>query len=323
MHSIHLISHLLVISSLLAVTAWSAQSPAPAPLERVPPGVRAVRDLAYVENGHELQKLDLFLPEQKSAAPLPLLVVVHGGGWSGGDKTKWHMPTLNLIARGYAVASLNYRLSGDAPFPAQLEDCKTAIRWLRANAKKYDLDPRHVGAWGASAGGNLVSLLGTTAGMKTYEVGAHLEQSSTVQAVCDCYGAVDLVSRIEKAGPQGAPKSTLQFLGGEGPDLLKKAKLASPLFQVSAATPPFLIMQGDRDPLVEPEQSVRFYEALRQAGVPVRLHLFRGAEHGGFTPELVEEMAVEFFGRFLKGEQPADAGAPAARRTESTVRAKP
>ena len=309
---------LVVLIGFAALPVARAQNAAS--LEKVPAGVRVLRDLTYVENGHALQKLDLFLPEKKPASPLPLIVVVHGGSWIGGDKAKWFMPTLNLVARGYAVASLNYRLSNDAPFPAQLEDCKAAIRWLRANAEKYDLDPQHVGAWGASAGGQIVSLIGTTGGVKTYDVGAHLDQSSAVQCVCDCYGPVDLVSRIEKGDTAGVFKATIQMLGGTGTNLLVKAWQASAFYQISKDTPPFLIMQGDKDPLVAPEMSERFYEALQKAGVPVHLHIFHGAEHGGFTKQLVEEMTVEFFGRTLKGEPATASG---AQRTESTVQPKP
>ncbi|MCX7825807.1 MAG: alpha/beta hydrolase, partial [Verrucomicrobiae bacterium] len=140
----------------------------PAPPARVPDGVRAHRDLAYVENGHARQKLDLYLPE-KAAAPLPLIIWVHGGGWAAGSKDQCQPLRSGYTSRGYAVASIGYRLSSDAIFPAQIEDCKAAIRWLRAHAKQYGLNPDRFGVWGSSAGGHLAALLGTTGGLKEFD----------------------------------------------------------------------------------------------------------------------------------------------------------
>ena len=125
--------------------------------------MKTLRDLAYVSGGHARQKLDLYLP--KSDGPLPLVIWIHGGGWRQGTKGG-NLPALRLARRGYAVASLDYRLSGDAKFPAQIEDCKAAVRWLRAHVKKYNLNPDRFGAWGSSAGGHLVALLGTSGGVK-------------------------------------------------------------------------------------------------------------------------------------------------------------
>src|SRR5262249_24089734 len=142
------------------------------------------------KDGHERQKLDLYLPD-KADGPLPVVVWVHGGAWRQGSKNG--CPGVYLAARGFAVASVGCRLSHDAVFPAQIEDCKAAVRWLRANAKKYTLDPDHVGAWGASAGGHLVALLGTTGGMKDLEgKDGDLDQSSKVQCVVDWFGPTDL-----------------------------------------------------------------------------------------------------------------------------------
>src|SRR5690606_26916634 len=133
----------LVLAAVAASPAF-AQGPA-----RLPEGVQAHRDLAYVENGHERHKLDLYLPAQ-AKAPLPVLIWVHGGGWQNGSKDGCPPLRAGYIERGYAVASLNYRLSGHAVFPAQIEDCKAAIRWLRAHAKEFGLDPQRFGVWGSS-----------------------------------------------------------------------------------------------------------------------------------------------------------------------------
>jgi acetyl esterase/lipase len=152
------------------------------------PGVKSLRDLEYARAGEKSLLLDLYLPE-KSRHSLPLIIWIHGGAWTGGDKAD--CPARRLLQRGYAVASINYRLSNEAIFPAQIEDCKAAIRWLRAHAKQYGLDADHFGAWGSSAGGHLVALLGTTGDLKQFDKGDNLDFSSRVQAVCDFYGPTD------------------------------------------------------------------------------------------------------------------------------------
>src|SRR5204862_2061067 len=135
---------------------------------RVPDGVKAHRDLVYVEGGHERHKLDLYLPE-KAAGPLPLLIWVHGGGWQNGSKDGCPPLRGGYLERGYAVASIGYRLSQHAVFPAQIEDCKAAIRWLRAHAQEYGLDKARFGVWGSSAGGHLVALIGTSGDVKAFD----------------------------------------------------------------------------------------------------------------------------------------------------------
>src|SRR5262249_12029455 len=149
-------------------------------------GVRIERDATYAKVGKDRElKLDLYVPE-KAEGKLPLVVWIHGGGWRGGTKTG--TPAGGLAMAGFVVASVEYRLSGEAQFPAQIEDCKAAIRWLRANAEKHHIDPHRVGVWGGSAGGHLVALLGTAGDQKTWDVGENTDQSSRVQAVCDYFG---------------------------------------------------------------------------------------------------------------------------------------
>ena len=170
----------------------------------MPAGVKALRDLAYVDGGVEHQKLDLYLPENASV-PCPLIIWIHGGAFSGGDKAG--CPALRMTEQGYAVASLNYRLSGEAPFPALIEDCKAAVRWLRAHAEKmHRLDPEHFGAWGSSAGGHLVAFLGTSGGVQEFDKGANLNLSSRVQAVCDYYGPTDFLQADAHAIPSAQLK---------------------------------------------------------------------------------------------------------------------
>lgn len=267
---------------------------------RVPEGVKALRDLAYVEGGHERQKLDLYLPEKKAAGPLPVLIWVHGGGWQNGSKEGCPPLRAGYVQQGYAVASLNYRLSGHAVFPAQIEDCKAAIRWLRAHAAEYGLDARRFGVWGSSAGGHLVALLGTSGEVRDFEKGAHLDQPSAVQAVCDFYGPTDFTVFVSTPGYEShatdsSPEAKL--LGGAVMANRDKAARVNPITYVDKADPPFLIVHGDKDPTVPLNQSELLYEALAKAGVSARLHTIRGAGHGGagFAGKEIEEMVAAFF----------------------------
>jgi len=261
---------------------------------RVPEGVKVLRDVEYVPGGHERQRLDLFLPE--NGTNLPLIVWVHGGGWEKGSKE--NCPAIGATRSGYAVASINYRLSQHAPFPAQIEDCKSAIRWLRANAVKYNFNPDRIGVWGASAGGHLVALLGTAGDVKDFDRGENLKFSSRVQAVCDWFGPANMVPWI---GEDGAAANTVVKLFG-GKATREKAAQASPVTYVTKDDAPFLIMHGDKDPLVPFRQSEELAAALKQAGVEVVLVKLEGAGHGGAnftTPENLG-LILKFFDRHLK-----------------------
>jgi acetyl esterase/lipase len=290
----------------------------------LPEDVRAFRDLAYVENGHERQKLDLYLPA-KAEGPLPLVIWIHGGGWQNGSKEGCPPARQGYLERGYAVASLNYRLSGHAIFPAQIEDCKAAIRWLRAHAQAYGLNPDRFGVWGSSAGGHLVALLGTSGDEKAFDVGANLDVSSRVQAVCDYYGPSDLARMDEKAAPgarlkHNAPDSPeAKLIGGAVQENKEKAARASPLTYVTTNMPPFLIVHGDADPTVPYHQSELLFEALKKAGGSVHLHCIKGAGHGqGFGGTEIGERVTAFFDRCLKaGDQKA--AVPEVKRTESAA----
>lgn len=267
-----------------------------------PQGVKLLRDLAYVENGHPRNKLDLYLPEkvpETARAPLPVVVWIHGGAWSAGSKDG--CPAVWLVGKGYAVASINYRLSQHAVFPAQIEDCNAAIRWLRANAAKHYLDPDRIGVWGESAGGHLVAMLGTTGGVKELEgKGGNAKQSSRVQCVVDWFGPTDLVCIDGKGDRPDSPVAKL--VGGPVKDNLENAKKASPLFYASKDSAPFLIMHGEKDPLVPLKQSEALAEALAKAGVEVKLQVIKDNGHGGpgfNTPES-RKMIEEFFDKHLK-----------------------
>jgi acetyl esterase/lipase len=271
------------------------------------PGVAIDSDLHYGPAAGRGQLLDLYRPE-KSAGALPLIVWIHGGGWSGGDKQG--CPALGMIPRGYAVASLNYRLTNEAIYPAQLLDCKGAIRWLRAHAKQYNIDPERIGVWGASAGGHLVALLGTSGDVKELEgdVGGNLDQSSRVQCVCDWFGPTDMSVFFQqaesgpnkfKADPDHSPIAGL--FGGPVPQHLELVKLGNPLTFVKKDNPPFLIVHGDKDELVPLAQSEMLSETLTKSGVDVHLEVLAGAGHGnGFDKPALRELMMNFFDKHLK-----------------------
>jgi acetyl esterase/lipase len=267
-------------------------------------GVKSHRDLIYVEGGHERHKLDLYLPE-KAGGPLPLIIWVHGGGWQNGSKDGCPPLRGGYIESGYAVASINYRLSGHAVFPAQIEDCKAAIRWLRAHSKEFGLDAKRFGVWGSSAGGHLVALLGTSGEVKEFDVGANLDQSSRVQAVCDYYGPTDLAVFVttpgyERHATADAPEAKL--IGGAVLENKAKAARVNPITYVSKDDPPFLIVHGDQDPTVPINQSQLLFEALKKTGVSAHFHTIHGAGHGGpgFAGLDLSEMVSAFFDERLK-----------------------
>jgi acetyl esterase/lipase len=294
-----------LIVLFLSVVARAQPATQPAAL---PPGVRLVPNIEYAKpDGHSLL-LDLYLPAHADADhPIPLIVWVHGGGWVMGDR---HDRTaLPLAAHGYAIASIEYRLSQTAPFPAQIEDCKAAVRWLRSKARLYNLDSGHIGAWGGSAGGHLVALLGTSADVKELEgTEGNLDYSSRVQAVCDWFGPSDFTSIIQqsKASPvtiaiqwDAADSYGAKLIGGPLADNPAKAKAASPITYVSKDAPPFLIMHGDRDPLVPLAQSQELHDALKKAGVDATLVVIPGAGHGLGGPQIMQTVE-DFFDKQLK-----------------------
>ena len=290
-------THNLTLAILAAAFCAGAQEK-PQPQQRLQPGllnirravlpagVQAVRDIEYIPGGGKSRSLDLYRPSQGNL-PLPLIVWIHGGAWKMGSKE--FGPAIPFTTNGFAVASLNYRLSQEAPFPAQIDDCRAAIRFLRANAAKYNLDGNHIGVWGGSAGGHLVALLGTTG-----------TDSNRVQCVVDWFGPTDLTP--DSPGATHKAEAVVQLLGGPIEKKLELAKQASPLRHVTKDAAPFLIMQGDQDPLVNPEHSKLLCAALQKAGVEATLKILPGAGHGGpqFSSAENRQLILEFFERHLK-----------------------
>ena len=255
------------------------------------PRAKSFKDINYVTSGHPRQKLDLFIPTLKSGKPFPLIIYIHGGAWKSGDKRA--APVEEFLRSGFAVASVNYRLSQHAKFPAQLEDCRNAVKWLRDQARKYHIDPNQFGAFGSSAGGHLVCLLGTHTETKTEPGPQQLGRptkptvaNSRVQAVCSWFGPTEFLTMNQQSGADSvidhdAPNSPESLLiGGALQDNQTLAKIASPLSYVSQDDPPFLIMHGDRDRLVPVEQSRQLHSQLVNAGVDCKLIVVQGAGHG-------------------------------------------
>ncbi|MEP6601687.1 MAG: alpha/beta hydrolase [Nitrospirota bacterium] len=266
----------------------------------LPPGSKTIPNLVYKNtNGRQLL-LDLYLPAEASGA-VPVIIYLHGGGWEQGSRHQ--CPAFGLIPEGFAVASIDYRLSREAPFPAQIEDCKAAVRWLRANASKYNLDPDRFGVWGTSAGGHLAALLGTSGGAQELEGGGdNLQYSSRVQAACAVSAPTDLRKfGTNPAGAQIGPRAqqvlTNLFGGAENKGAL--AAMASPIKYVSKDDPPFLVVHGEYDRVVPVEQAHQFYEALQKAGVKATLKILPNQGHRAGLMGAVKD-AEAFFGTTLK-----------------------
>ncbi|MBK9208701.1 MAG: alpha/beta hydrolase [Anaerolineales bacterium] len=269
-------------------------------------------DLAYA-SGSDAQKLDLYIPTA-GTGPFPVVIMVHGGGFMFGDKADGAGLTGvdQLLAAGYAVASINYRLSAEAQYPAQIYDAKASVRFLRANAEKYNLDPENFGAWGASAGGNLVSLLGTTCGVAELEGDlGNAEQSSCVQAVVDWFGPIDFLKMDEQfAGTSceqshndaNSPESKL--VGAEIQSVPELVKTTNPMNYIDATDSPFFIENGTADCNISPVQNKDLDDALTAAigADKVTYVSLEGAGHGGTQFETEEnlKLVIGFLDTHLK-----------------------
>lgn len=302
----------LFLLFILFAATLTAQTPKAAPKPyKLPAGIKMEKDIAYIEGGDEAQKLDIYVPEASSDKPLPLIVHIHGGGWRAGNK--FPCPVAAMVLKGYAVASVEYRFSQKAVFPAQIQDCQAAIRWLRAHAKQYNFDTDHLGAVGGSAGGHLSALVGTSGGKKAFPpIGGNEDQSDRVQAVIDIYGPADFSTVVQQAAEDKNVKNIFAFntpsdpyssLIGTKLDDKPKADAVSPVHYVSKDSPPFLILHGTHDTLVPYAQSVQLEAALKAQGVPVWLQTLPGSGHGGpaFSKPAVIQLMQAFFDKHLKG----------------------
>ncbi len=287
----------LVMTSLVSVAMWQVA-------EKVQP-FEVKENLTYGPN--ERNDLDLFLPKDDGEKLRPAVVVIHGGAWRSGDKRQLRILAELFARRGYVAAAINYRLAPKYSYPAQLDDCQRAVRWLRKNAKEYKIDPKRFGAAGASAGGHLALLLGTRETRNDSD--PELKGiSSKVQCVLSIFGPTDFTDEryVQASRNPVLGKALIEFVGkpyDEAPNLWKEV---SPLHHVSPDDAPTFIIHGDQDPLVPLEQSEKFAEALKKVKVEVQLVVIKGMGHGPTTPEQREEFmkaldqAVEFFDKHLK-----------------------
>ncbi|HEV8629096.1 MAG TPA: alpha/beta hydrolase fold domain-containing protein [Thermoanaerobaculia bacterium] len=306
------------------------QHPPGGPARMGPTTYVAHKDLVYSRPGRPGSdlKLDLYLPKTDAAAKVPVIVWIHGGGWRQGSKDGWGTARA-FVERGYAVASIDYRLSQQAIWPAQIEDCKAAVRFLRSVAATYGLDPDHFAAWGESSGGHLAAMVGTAGDSRYGDSGMHLDQSARVQAVVDFYGPIDFVRLAQTKGYGDHAKDSSaesQLLGGSLLSLRAEAKTANPITYLSSTDPPFYIVHGDSDTTIAPAQSELLRDALQQAGIEQHYTLIPGAGHGGqqYTWPKTQDGVQAFLDRQLKGNAaPAAArrstpAAPAAGQIEAT-----
>jgi acetyl esterase/lipase len=280
-------SYLLLIFSFICSSKLQAQA-----------DTIITKDIVYAEAGNKKLLLDLYIPADKKD---PYLIIwVHGGAWRAGSKEK---PPLSLLPYGYALASVDYRLSGEAIFPAPIYDIKAAIRFLRGNAIKYGYRSDKIIIWGSSSGGHYAALIGTTNGDPYYEgdLGSYTDQSSSVQAVLDFYGPTNFLTILDQSTPHGisvrVPALTL-LLGKPVEQIPDLARKASPLFQVDPTDPPILIVHGDQDPQVPVNQSLELWNAYKKNSLKVQLEIISGAAHGGSAYDKKEMM--ETVDKFLK-----------------------
>lgn len=277
----------------------------------VPDDVEILRDVKYGTGGERTLTMDIVRPKHHGDKLLPVYVWIHGGGWSKGTKEGGLLRLIRCARLGFVGATIEYRLSGEKVFPAQIEDCKCAIRFLRAHAKKYQIDPDHIAVGGSSAGGHLAALLGTSGDTKELEgTGGWQKQSSSVQAVVDFYGPTDLVQFAKTPGYESHAKPSSpesRLLGGDVLKQVDRAIRANPITYIDANDPPFLIIHGSDDRAVPPNQSELLHEALKKAGVPNKLYIIKGAGHGGrgFSERNILEMEASFLMKNLQPDKKA------------------
>jgi len=277
----------VALLSALAASGWSnAVGAAP----------RLQSDIEYAGTAGTALRLDLYQPEGSTAAPL--LVWVHGGAWENGSKSA--MPLTALVERGYAIASLDFRPASKAPFPGQVHDIKAAIRFLRAEAKRYGYDATRIGILGASSGGHLAAVVGTGNGDAELEgtLGEHGDESSDVQAIVSYFGAANLTTILAQSTPFGLgvrEPALVRLLGALPKDNEAIARKASPVFQVDPSDPPLLLLHGDQDPQMPINQSHELEGAYERQGLEAGFVVVHGAVHGGdafYAPHNIERVAA-------------------------------
>lgn len=271
-------------------------------------GVEVRLDQPYADGVSAKQKVDVYLPKKRnSGRPLPVVALIHGGGWVNGDRLGYAAQAIQLARTGdYAAVTVGYRLTGEASWPAQVHDCKAAIRWIRAHAGELRLDPEKIAVWGSSAGGHLSSLLGTSGGVKELEgdLGPNSQFSSRVQCVVNLCGPEDFTQALmfdKEGGPVWKDDAVSGLLGGSAADRHAEAVAASPVTHVSADDPPFITFHGTQDRRVAFLHAEAIHAALQKAGVTSLLVPITGGGHGSVGHPEVKVRGQQFTDRVLRG----------------------
>ena len=289
-----------ILCALTAILPLSMIAlPARAAEVSVPEDITFQRGVEYSNPGGESLQLDLAEPKTGSG-PYPTILCIHGGGFRAGTRESYDKLCLTLAGRGYVAATITYRLAPAHPFPAAVQDCKVAVRWLRANAAKYHINPTRIGVTGGSAGGHLAQFLGVTAGVKEFEGEGNPEQSSAVNCVVNFYGPSDFTKSYGKS--VDAAQVLPLFLGGNLEEKRREHIVASPLYWVTPDAAPTLCVHGTNDDHVAYEQATWIVERLKASGVEAELLTMQGAGHGfkGADAENAEKALLEFFDAHLK-----------------------
>ena len=298
----------LLLSAYLLVVAHGQEALTKSLPPRLAKTVREVLDVPYADTSNPRQRLDLVLPTKPNSKALPAIVYIHGGAWRQGNKRGGRKLVTSFVESGKHVGvSVGYRLSQEAQWPAQIHDCKAAIRWLRGNAETYGIDPKKIAVWGTSAGGHLVAMLGVSAGVEGLEgsLGKYTKESSRVTCVANYFGPSDLLhmddfpSSITHNAPD-SPES--QLVGGPIQEHPKKSQNASPITHVTKDDAPFLHVHGDQDKLVPFNQSQRLDHALDKVGVPSLLITMKDKGHGRFQNPKLDTLLQRFFDLHLLDE---------------------
>jgi acetyl esterase/lipase len=296
-----MIPHAILLASLtICLTPFSKGAPAkPAPLSAgLPDTLKAELDITYGRTPEQELKLDVYRPKAGGDS-LPACVLVHGGGWVKGDKEKFRPLAIALAERGYVVANIEYRLGPVAKYPAGVQDCSLAVRFVRANAKRFGIDPARIGAWGGSAGGHLVGLLAAAPTHERFLTGDLKDVSAAMQATVIMAGPTDLASAafVESLRKAGEKSSSFQWLGklyDEAPELYREA---SPITHFTKATGPILFITGDLD---NPDRDASAMEKLKSLGVPTKQVILKDAKHGCWMQRPWFEQCVDAVDAWFK-----------------------
>lgn len=310
----------LALGMLCAFGGTASGTSIPADISLSKPMVQLISNVVYAQvpdRGYMNKPMTMDVLMPLNGGPYPAVVYINGGGFITANKDGYIQQRLALAERGYIVASITYRVAPSSTFPAPLEDVKSAIRYLRAHAETYGIDKEHIGVIGGSAGGYLAAMAGTTNGLRQFDVGENLGESSDVQAVVDLYGVSDLTSigadysqdvqqlhrsagATEALWINGSPVFSGKDGGvGANPE---GADAANPITYISSSTPPFLLMHGDKDTVVSPSQTKILQDALQEQGIEASRYVVAGASHGGpywVQPEIIDIIAG-FFDAHLK-----------------------